>query len=1086
MEYKNCATIYTITSVMSAQDMFAEMNKLLGTFVKDVYDLNPEDLEKLENLEFELSFKFPKDEEKTETVTRNMFEELTKKLAQKSFSAQNSDLLRISLAGTGKAGTGTGTGAAGTGAAGTGAAGTGAGAAGQRIELEGQTITAFCNSLQQQDHVRLTKKINDLPKKIQTKSPKGGPVDIHPYGVRVKYNLESSSKKKLDDEPDVQSIRLLRRRTFSPIFNVSSTDTSSTEELTKEDGFTVNSNTFFKLDLSVVKELINHKKDASAGFVTKAIQFVFSASTPEKYEVEIELVPETVKDMCEFLKKSQKVAEDKVVKDVVVEDVQKILLKKLKEIIQLILSGLQNSNYPVSYTEIHETKQAYAKVVQTPKPVFIGYDSLTLTKDNEQTILNAGTNYYITDKADGERRLLFIMPSTSKASTSTGKASTSKAISASKATSASKAMRKVYLFDKNMDMRYMNITVPNLDGDRDNAIVLDGEFFPEKNTFWAFDCYFDGKKDVRNTSMQERQTALQAIIAAIKHDKIKMKTTTSLTDLMKGAQEVKPNDVKGALKDALNELKDLNNAFYQTDGFIFTPGGAVVEVEKKNSRVWAESFKWKEKNTIDLQVKKKTGPTEFILYGQNDEKISEYKYNDETRDALGLLSPWNLKFEGAAKAMNGDEIFDKSIVECYYAPEENKWIALKVRSDKKVPNQKTTIISNLNTTFDPVVLEDLLLDKSSAAAKTGMEQETDLNGNGYFATDETNDLPNLKKHHNQIKKNLLLAAASVCEASVVEASVVKSAEPTFNILEIAMGRGGNLHNWKKVQDLQRKNIYVFGLDKDTDAITEAEKRKQDAGYDFNSEFVVRDMVQAGFGTEKKFDLASIQFAIHYAFDSEVHVNQFLNNLEAAVKAGGVVCGTVFNGELIFKSKEEVKTLSNAEGNVIFQLEKLYKKADVIAKVNAANILSSVVGHEIMITQPSTQKQPTPEWLVFLQPLQKEMKKHNFRTLTPEEVDLIKGHLKLTREGQESLTKNGYANFSMLNMSADANLSENEKIISELNCLFLFKKNENGTAPAAAKAPAVATSASSKRPPVTLTNVKKNGDKKVKLTSIETL
>jgi hypothetical protein len=591
--------------------------------------------------------------------------------------------------------------------------------------------------------------------------------------------------------------------------------------------------------------------------------------------------------------------------------------------------------------------------------------------------------------------------------------------------------------------------------------------------------------------MQERQTALQAIIAFINHKNIKMKTTTSLADLMKGAQ---PNDVKGALKEALTNLKDANNAFYQTDGFIFTPGGAVVEVEKQNSRVWQESFKWKEKNTIDLQVKKlrkKTGPTEFDLYGQNDEKISEYKYSDDELNMPWM--PWNLKFEGAAEAMNGDEIFDKSIVECYYAPKENKWIALKVRSDKKVPNQKTTIISNLNTTFDPVVLEDLLLDKSSAAANTGMEQETDSNGNGngYFATDETNDLLNLKRHHNQIKKNLLLAAATVVESSVVESSVVKSAEPTFNILEIAMGRGGNLHNWKKVQDLQRKNIYVFGLDKDTDAITEAEKRKQDAGYDFNSEFVVRDMVQAEFGTEKKFDLASIQFAIHYAFDSEVHVNQFLNNLEAAVKAGGVVCGTVFNGELIFKSKEEVKTLSNAEGNVIFQLEKLYKKADVIAKVNAANILSSVVGHEIMITQPSTQKQPTPEWLVFLQPLQKEMKKHNFRTLTPEEVDLIKGHLKLTREGQESLTKNGYANFSMLNMSANANLSENEKFISELNCLFLFKKNENGTAlpktvAPAAKAPAVATSASSKRPPVTLTNVKKNKDKKVKLTSIETL
>jgi hypothetical protein len=661
-----------------------------------------------------------------------------------------------------------------------------------------------------------------------------------------------------------------------------------------------------------------------------------------------------------------------------------------------------------------------------------------------------------------------------------------------------------------MNMRYMNITVPNLDRDRDHAIVLDGEFFPEKNTFWAFDCYFDGKKDVRNTPMQERQTALQAIIADIHHDKIKMKNTLALVEMVNNARAVNPENVKGALQEALTALKDANKAFYQTDGFIFTPGGNVVAVEKMSSRVWKDSFKWKEKNTIDLQVKKlrkKTGPTEFVLYGQNDEKISEYTFLDE----LKIMPVWNLTSEGD-KAQNGDQIFDKSIVECYFDRDENKWIALKVRFDKKVPNQKTTIISNLNTTFEPVVLEDLLLDKSSAAAKTGiadtgiadtgMEQETDSNGNGngngYFATDETNDLPNLKRHHNQIKTNLLLAAASVCETSVV-----KSAESTFNILEIAMGRGGNLHNWKKVQDglVPKRKIYVFGLDKDTDAIKEAEKRKQKAKYDFNSSFVVRNMVQAGFGTDKQFDLASIQFAIHYAFDSEVHVKQFFDNLAGAVKAGGVVCGTVFNGELIFNSKEDVKTLFNAQGKVIFKLEKLYKTDEVVAKVKAAQNLSAVVGHQIMITQPSTQQQPTPEWLVFLRPLQEEMKKHNFRTLTPEEVELIlsKGNLKLTPEGQTSLTKNGYANFSMLNMSADANLSENEKIISELNCLFLFKKNENGTAlpkivapaPAAALAPAAApalakTVAPGKRTSITLTNVKKTNDKKVKLSSIETL
>ena len=99
------------------------------------------------------------------------------------------------------------------------------------------------------------------------------------------------------------------------------------------------------------------------------------------------------------------------------------LEKMIKKCIINILSGIQGTNFPVSYNEIQEIGNQYLKLTYGkdyndrlrlfPKS-FIGPSSTTLqikniTPVNEDAQFpNIRDNYTVTDKADGMRKLLYI------------------------------------------------------------------------------------------------------------------------------------------------------------------------------------------------------------------------------------------------------------------------------------------------------------------------------------------------------------------------------------------------------------------------------------------------------------------------------------------------------------------------------------------------------------------------------------------------------------------------------------------------------------------------------------------------------
>ena len=387
-----------------------------------------------------------------------------------------------------------------------------------------------------------------------------------------------------------------------------------------------------RFDLSIVKEgeMVEKEFRGRKQYVAKPEYTVQSAKVfenREKYEIELEVL------------------NDKVGIGTNYSD-SRILSKALRKAIIYVLSGLQNTNYPVPYSEIRNIGTQYLKLVHgkdfnekmrmKPK-MFLGPSSSTLQMANiapinEDTVIpNIRNNYTVTEKADGMRKLLYINKN-----------------------------GKIYLIDTNMNVQFTGAVTKNVDL---FETILDGEHILHNkngdfiNLYAAFDVYIVNKKDVRansfipppkddNKTQDLTKFRLPVLINIIKN----MGAVSSLTD--------KPSPIRIENKNFKAEGKDLSifqccNTIidqqkqglyeYEVDGLIFTPAYFGVAADKPGQAgpltkpSWEHSFKWKPPkfNTIDFLVstKKDVNGSEdsignIFQEGNNTsayEQLSQYK-----------------------------------------------------------------------------------------------------------------------------------------------------------------------------------------------------------------------------------------------------------------------------------------------------------------------------------------------------------------------------------------------------------------------------------------------------------------------------
>ena len=305
---------------------------------------------------------------------------------------------------------------------------------------------------------------------------------------------------------------------------------------------------------------------------------------------------------------------------------------------------------------------------------FAGPLPSTLTKQAFDRKALTKNNYSVTDKADGERYLLYI---------------------------------NVYGVFSFVTRKLEFIPLPGFPPRPDFAdTILDGEFV--NNTFYAFDALFTKGKDVRGGTLTKRLDTVFDILMGLRLQFLRMKTFF----VEKGGKVYEyPGNKLTAFKSVYEAAKfvwaNKSQLQYKLDGLIFTP----LESPYFNPYI----LKWKDDNTIDFYFETHGSKTKLFLAGNVNGKYGMIPF--EGTDGKGTIGAVkNLIFED--QGLSSD--LRKGTIE---TPTSNKnrptkgvaefrfdggtFVMIKFRPDKEFPNGVAASNQAWEAIRNPLTIEQL-------------------------------------------------------------------------------------------------------------------------------------------------------------------------------------------------------------------------------------------------------------------------------------------------------------------------------------------------------------------------------------------
>ena len=829
------------------------------------------------------------------------------------------------------------------------------------------------------------------------------------------------------------------------------------------------------------------------------------------------------------------------------------LMAALRKCIRIVLSGIQGTKFPISYKERDGVLQSYMHLLhgdpeeentshhkrKITSSSFIGPSSITLQMehvvDNTNTTLlspNIRNDYTVTDKADGDRTLLYI--------TNDG---------------------RMYMIDTNMNVMFTG--TKTTDKTLFNSL-LDGEHIKYDkngkfiNLYAAFDVYYVHEKSVREypflstVGVEGDAKAEIEYRLPLLHKFVDLLNPVSILD-DPGTGEVKPRcntnpcefrvqcksfyydtDQNTIFDGCSKILSNKNDGIYEynTDGLIFTPakfavGGSSVDGKPgpKTKSTWEHSFKWKpaEYNTIDFLVtikKNKMGKDEInhiFQEGKNlqgTQSVSQYKtlilrcgFNERVDGFLNpcqtILDDEDIKTYGVdgeneykpvpfyptdpydknahlcnimladvdgrllMQTEEGEYFGEDMIVEFKYVMTNQdgwRWVPLRVRYDKTAEllsgikknygNAYRVANNNWHSIHNPIT-EDII--------STGQNIPNQIDEVYYSKTTDETSTQALRNFHNLYVKSKLISAVSGRDDTLIDYAVGKGgdlAKWIYSKLKFVFGvdiMKDNIHNQldgacarylkakKKFAQLPSA-LFVHGnsgLNIRSGEALYTEKDKQITKAVFGSG--AKDATLLGKGVyknygvaEQGFHISSCQFAMHYFFENEHNLHQFLRNLTECTRVNGYFIGTCYDGQTVFdllrnKRKEEKLSIFKGERK-IFELTRLYDQTGF-----PDDDLS--LGYTIDVYQESINK-VFCEYLVNFTYFVQLMEDYGFQLITKDEAR----HMNLpdsTGLFSELFAQMEQEVKSRLGTKADykdaLNMSYEEKQISFMNRYFVFKK-----------------------------------------------
>ena len=420
--------------------------------------------------------------------------------------------------------------------------------------------------------------------------------------------------------------------------------------------------------------------------------------------------------------------------------------------------------------------------------------------------------------------------------------------------------------------------------------------------------------------------------------------------------------------------------------------------------------------------------------------------------------------------LEGEEIEDNTIVEFAYninKPDFWRWEPLRLRYDKtselrsgvkNFGNAYHTANSNWQSIFNPIS-ETILMTGNGVT----VNNDDDVYYNKISKTSETQAL---RDFHNLYIKNML---------------ITKVSKSGYSLIDYAVGKGGDLPKW-----ISANLNFVYGLDLSKDNIenrldgvcarylnyaqryavipkalfshgnSSRNIKDGSAFYDDKSKQIIKALFGEGaknevllgkgvynnYGIVKNgFNISSIQFALHYMFESETILNEFIKNIKECTALEGYFIGTCYDGSKIFNM---LNSLNADESISIFKNEKkiweLTKKYDA----KEFNDDESSLGYAINVFQETINK-TFKEYLVNYKYLIRIMENNGFVLLNETEYKQLNlpgsmGNFEQLYNFMNTEIKSN--NYLLKKLGNSAQLSTEEKQISFLNNYFIFKKIRN--------------------------------------------
>jgi len=581
-----------------------------------------------------------------------------------------------------------------------------------------------------------------------------------------------------------------------------------------------------------------------------------------------------------------------------------------------------------------EFSEYYMRPDKQYHKMFPGAKVSTLEIDNivpEKKKTYIFDNYTVTDKADGERFILYIDPK-----------------------------HRVYLINDRMEVLRTDLVLPAANGV--DSTMLDGEMVAtmEKGVkvynFYVFDALFDHRTRVYDSPLLKgddekqpcRWDTVERVVAAI--GGAPAPTIRGVSFIRVGAKTLR--SISGVQPAAMKQhcawiWNHRHNGFpYELDGLIFTPKFEAYPIGKS----WASALKWKppEENSIDFLVRFRTGAGAFTVVAEGD-KTTKYQSADlyvgdtKTSDRGGRdfkeyvekrfdvphtmgKDPSYLIRIPVGSTGTKDEVVvrNDTIVECVW---NDGWKVLRTRLDKTqrylasgkkisgTANNMGVAISIWSTIVHPITTEMI------TGAVSIPEKKSE-----YYSKSGTS-LTEPVRAFNNYMKSLLLNGAKRSGTSLIDFSCGRGGDlkkwynsgytrvvgldyskQGIENMDPAIGAYGRIDQMKKGNPAFARwvdGVKLFWAD--TSKITTAAHPNGICG---ESQKAV-----AAVALTKPFDVGVSFFTAHYYFESPMKIRGFFQNLHDNIRKDGVAVVTCFDGEEIYKMLEDYEIGQPRNGTV---------------------------------------------------------------------------------------------------------------------------------------------------------------------------